>query len=493
MDATIIGTVISKGVLPTRRGLRIFQVVLRDDSGMIEVSWPGQPFLDRVDRQAATCCWSTGTVRFFHGRQLQAARVRQPRRRRRGSRQQGRVLSVYPATEGLPVKVSGRCSTRTWMRCCRSPPSTCRDRHSSAAGVPPLPDALRMVHRPDARSPRRRRAGRGWRSRSCCPCRSSTAARNAIARVKRDGHRLREPARAHDGTQGGAAIHAHGCAGARAARDRRRHAQRDAHAPAAAGRRRERQDHRRAVRRAARHGERLSGGAHGADGAPGRAAHARRSAALLAPAGRSSLFSSPAASRPGAPRSRSDAMAEARAAAGDRARTRWCRRTRRSRDWGLAIVDEQHRFGVEQRKALGPRASNPDVLLLSATPIPRSLALTAYGDLDVSVLDERPPGRRRVTTALRPESARARVLDVRCERRSSRGTPGVRRVSRHRRIGDEPISSRRLRCMRRCRAGRRVRGPARGAASRPHARPRSATTSCARSAMARSTFWSPRR
>src|SRR5579863_6617068 len=77
---------------------------------------------------------------------------------------------------------------------------------------------------------------------------------------------------------------------------------------------------------------------------------------------------------------------------------------------GLAIVDEQHRFGVEQRQALGSKGQHPDVLLLSATPIPRSLALTAYGDLDVSVLDERPPGRRGVMTALRPESARARVL-----------------------------------------------------------------------------------
>jgi ATP-dependent DNA helicase RecG len=77
---------------------------------------------------------------------------------------------------------------------------------------------------------------------------------------------------------------------------------------------------------------------------------------------------------------------------------------------GLAIIDEQHRFGVEQRKALGAKGSHPDVLLLSATPIPRSLALTAYGDLDVSVLDERPPGRRPVMTALRPESSRSRVL-----------------------------------------------------------------------------------
>src|SRR5256886_15724045 len=78
---------------------------------------------------------------------------------------------------------------------------------------------------------------------------------------------------------------------------------------------------------------------------------------------------------------------------------------------GLAVIDEQHRFGVEQRAALVEKGDAPDVLLLTATPIPRSLALTLYGDLDVTQIRERPPGRGAVKTALRTDAARSKIYE----------------------------------------------------------------------------------
>ncbi len=148
MDATIIGTVISKGVIPTRKGLRIFQAVVRDGSGMIEVSWPGQPYLDRTIAKEDVLLLS-GPVRFFHGRQLQPREYVNLGTDDEGT-SGGRVLAVYPATEGLSVKLI-RSLIDTHLDALLPlvteylPEPLLRE-----AGVPLLGHALRMVHRPSS-------------------------------------------------------------------------------------------------------------------------------------------------------------------------------------------------------------------------------------------------------------------------------------------------------------------------------------------------------
>lgn len=79
---------------------------------------------------------------------------------------------------------------------------------------------------------------------------------------------------------------------------------------------------------------------------------------------------------------------------------------------GLVVIDEQHRFGVRQRAKLQQKGAMPDILVMTATPIPRTLALTLYGDMDVSVLDEMPPGRKPVITSYFPETARSRLYHL---------------------------------------------------------------------------------
>jgi len=403
-DVTVVGRVISKGVLPTRKGLRIFQAVIKDATGMIEASWPGQPFLDR-SVQKGDLLLLTGPCRFFHGRQLQ------PREYVNfgadgDEEDRGRVLAVYPATEGLGVRQIRAIITQHLDALVEISADPLPDEVRRAAGLPTLADALRLVHQPAsvaealrgrdrlafdellfvnllqrrantlARTPREGIAFTARRTlttqlREHLPFALTRAQTRAISEIAAD---MCSPQRMHRLLQGdvGSGKTVVALFAALLA---------------------------------------MENGYQAAIMAPTELLaeqHARSLGQLLAPLGIEPVLV--VGSLGAAARRAADARTvsqEPVLVVGTHALVQ--ERTRFGR-LGLAVVDEQHRFGVEQRAALGSKGESPDVLLMSATPIPRSLALTIYGDLDVSTLDERPPGRVPVTTALRPESARDRVL-----------------------------------------------------------------------------------
>jgi len=404
MDVTVMGRVVSKGIIPTRKGLRIFQAVVKDASGMLEVSWPGQPFLDRTIEKDDVLLLS-GPVRFYHGRQLQPREFVNLGAEDSGSAQ-GRVLSVYPATEGITAKqiralVELHLTALLALVEDHLPPAI-----RESAGVVGIADALRMVHRPDsvaeatvgrdrlafdellfvqllhrranavAREPRQGIVFANRRTltsqlRAALPFALTGAQVRALKEIAAD---MCSPRRMHRLLQGdvGSGKTVVALFAALLA---------------------------------------VENGYQAALMAPTELLaeqHARTIARLLEPLGmRPELLTGSLGT---AERRRVDERLASGApliAVGTHAlvtdRTRFGK-------LGFVAIDEQHRFGVEQRAALGAKGEAPDILLMSATPIPRSLALTLYGDLDVSVLDERPPGRKPVTSALRPESARERVL-----------------------------------------------------------------------------------
>jgi ATP-dependent DNA helicase RecG len=406
-DATVIGTVISKGILPTRKGLRVFQAVVQDDSGLIEVGWPGQPWLDRQINKGDQLLLS-GPVRFYHGRQL-APREFVNLGAEGDTAGAGRVLAVYPATEGLSFKLIRQLVEKhldTFLPLITEylPPELLAE-----AGVPPLPEALRALHRPtsvaEALSARGRLAYEELLFVHLLQLRA-----RAIAREARDGIRFENR---RDLTSRFREVLPFALTGAQV------RAVREIVADMCAPERMHR-----LLQGDVGSGKTvvavfasllaLENGYQVAVMAPTELLaeqHARTFDALLAPLGIIPVLIT------GSRSAKERKLAATRLESGEPCIAIGTHALQvegtKFAKLGLAIIDEQHRFGVEHRRALveqGTAREKPDVLLMSATPIPRSLALTMYGDLDVSVLDERPPGRQPVTTALRPESARGRVM-----------------------------------------------------------------------------------
>jgi ATP-dependent DNA helicase RecG len=404
MQGTVIGRVVSKGVLPTRKGLRIFQAVLRDDSGMIEVSWPGQPYLDRTIAKDDVLLVS-GSVRFFHGRQLQPREYVNLGDEDSGTAQ-GRVLSVYPATEGLSFKVIRGIIDAHLDELLPLVREYLPPRVLAAAAVPSIGDALRMVHRPtslaEAMEGRARLAFEELLFVQLLQQRAKALARETRRGIRFENRRLlttrlREQLPFHlTGAQARVLreIFADMCS------DRRM--QRLLQGDVGSGK---------TIVALFAALLAMENGYQAAIMAPTELLaeqHASTITRLLEPLGLEPLLVT-GSRKPRERRALAAKLAEPGPAlvVGTHALVQEATAFARL---GLAVVDEQHRFGVEQRKALGAKGESPDVLLMTATPIPRSLALTLYGDLDLSVLDERPPGRQAITTALRPEAARDRVL-----------------------------------------------------------------------------------
>ena len=407
-EVACLGQVVAKGVLPTRRGLRIFHAVLRDDSGVLECVWPGQPFLDRTIAIGQTLLVS-GPVRFYHGRQMAPREyvILADADGEADPLSAGKVLPVYPATEGLSHKVIRSLIDRHLDGLIKlsgdNLPETLRRR----LALPTLPDALRAVHRPssaeEAEQGRRRLAFDELfdlqlmliRARAVAKRQRSGVAfvikRELTTRLKQhlpwalteDQQRvLREitgdmtaPERMHRLLMGDVGTGKTVVALFAMLLALENDFQAALMAPTEL--------------LAEQHGATLE--------------------ALLTPLDLKPelLLGRQTAAEKSAVRKRL-ASGQARLAVGTHALLQESVSFRRL---GLVVIDEQHRFGVEQRAALIGKGTAPDVLLLTATPIPRSLALTLYGDLDVSTLKQRPPGRGSVRTAVRSTAQRERVLE----------------------------------------------------------------------------------
>jgi ATP-dependent DNA helicase RecG len=404
-DVACVGTVMSKGVLPTRRGLKIFHAVLRDDSGVLECAWPGQAFLDRTIKEGQLLLVA-GPVRFYHGRQM-APREMIILGDADDPASAGKVLPVYPATEGLSHKIV-RATIQQHLDAIiplvgELLPTELRERFA----LPTIKEALVAVHRPtslaEAESGRRRLAVDELLDLQLMLARARHVAKHGQRGTKFTVHKthtsaLRETLPWDLTADQKQAI--------REIFDDMTQAERM---------------HRLVM------GDVGTGKTVVALFAMLLAVENGYQAALMAPTELLAEQHFQSISRMLQPLGIVPELLVGRLGAADKKAVRQriaagevpivigthalVQESVAFKRLGLAVIDEQHRFGVEQRSALMAKGEAPDVLLLTATPIPRSLALTRYGDLDMSVLRERPPGRGTIRTAVRTPAHRQRVFE----------------------------------------------------------------------------------
>lgn len=410
MDATVRGRVRTKGVIPTRAGLRIFQAVLEDATGRITVAWPGQPWLDRKLREGDVLL-VTGPVKFFHGRQIQPREFTLMGRGDEGDTgeegPEGAIFVAYPASEDVPQWVLRGVFEKNLESLLRlvAAEEYLPDEERARLGLPGLAEALEALHRPtslaDAERGRTRLAFDELFFLQVVQAQvrhRQTRERPGIA-ARRTNTLIRP---LHESlpfslTHAQAAVLREITADMTSTRRMNRMLQGDVGA-----------------------GKTLvalfamllaaEGGWQSVLLAPTELLaeqHARKLRELTADL---DVEVALLTGRLGAADRRAARAAlaggDAQLVVGTHALLQEGVEFQRL---GLVVVDEQHRFGVRQRMLLAEREPPPDVLVMSATPIPRSLALTLYGDLDLSVLDELPPGRKPIQTFLRYPRSRDAV------------------------------------------------------------------------------------
>jgi ATP-dependent DNA helicase RecG len=408
LDVTVIGEVIAKGIIPTRAGLRIFQASLSDGSGRIDVSWPGQPFLDRTINKGDILLVA-GTVKFFNGRILQPREYILLGNTSDDGDSKGKVLPIYPSTEGLSQRMLRSIidANLPTLIAAADADEIFDERALRELRMPPLKTALQWVHAPEsleqAEQGRRRLSYDEIFLLQLLHARAhynATRAKPGIAFKKTES--LIRPL--HD-----ALPFQLTAAQIRAVNE----IFADMQSPQRMNR--------------LLQGDVGSGKTVVALFAALLAIENGYQAALMAPTEilaeqhartiRALVSTLPVevvllTGRLGAAERRAALAAiesgSAHIVIGTHALIQEHVRFKRL---GLAIIDEQHRFGVKQRLTLSELGEDADTLVMSATPIPRSLALTLYGDLDLSLLDELPPGRQRIRTALRDATARAKVYE----------------------------------------------------------------------------------
>ncbi len=406
-DATAVGRVRSKGVIPTRRGLRIFQVVLEDDTGMVTVAWPGQPWLDRKIRDGDTLL-VTGPVKFFHGRQIHPREFSLLSRSGDGELDTGTIFVSYPASEDVPqwllrsILGSNLDALLSWA----DDDEYLTEGQRSARGLLGLGEALSTLHRPrslsDAKVGRRRLAFDELFFLQLVQAQARRRATEVDEGITHE--RTNELIRPlHEGlpfalTTAQAAVLREIYQDMKSKRRMSRLLQGDVGSGKTIV----------AVFAMLLAAE---GGYQAALMAPTEILaeqHARKLTEWLEPLGVDvALLTGSLTASERREALESIESGQVRIVVGTHA---LIQDTVSFARLGLVVVDEQHRFGVRQRMALVEREGlRPDVLVMSATPIPRSLAMTLYGDLDLSVLDELPPGRKPVTTVLRTPDGRAAV------------------------------------------------------------------------------------